>query len=540
MRSSFFMRFFTLVLCPFILANLFSFQKVGNVIDRGCYMFENKTDRKNYIVKVDYVDGSEVDGRMYLVDSSLILRSEPFSLVFDKNNFDVTVSDTALYVLNMNCVKDGKMEGVFFESLCKKEFVIYPYKVDDYQVFGLGRYRNEIFEVEVIPDVNYAKVEGFWTSIPDDTMDVINIVRTGILNLSTTKNLDLDMDIYIPKGDTIDKRPLMMFIHGGAFFFGDKATVPYQKWCTHFASLGYVCVSINYRIGFRINSKSIQRTIYQATQDAHAAMRYLVSKKDIYRIDTDYIFVGGPSAGGIVALNLAYMRNVDRPEYSYSGFLRSDLGDIECSGNTLCDRFEVRAVANMWGAVCDIDILENSKTSIVSFHGDKDKVLSSEYGCPFGVLGGFMRFFIDDMYGSKMLHKKALELGIRSELHMFYGQGHSLHLGKKRSLSDNFYTIQNEITDFFYEELNPHPAYIVQDKNDCQLFMIDTTDVADVDWNVVGGVSLEESDGFVRAAWFDDDLYHELRVSGYYKNGVGFEDVFVIKDVKQNENNSHK
>jgi hypothetical protein len=57
---------------------------------------------------------------------------------------------------------------------------------------------------------------------------------------------------------------------------------------------------------------------------------------------------------------------------------------------------------------------------------------------------------------------------------------------------------------------------------------------------VVGGVSLEESDGSVRAAWFDDDLYHELRVSGYYKNGVGFEDVFVIKDVKQNENNPHK
>jgi hypothetical protein len=30
-----------------------------------------------------------------------------------------------------------------------------------------------------------------------------------------------------------------------------------------------------------------------------------------------------------------------------------------------------------------------------------------------------------------------------------------------------------------------------------------------------------------------------LRVTGYYKNGVGFEDVFVIKEVKKNEDYSY-
>ena len=140
--------------------------------------------------------------------------------------------------------------------------MIYRYITDEYYGFNLGRYRNEIFEVERIPDVNYAKAKGFWSSLPDDTIDIGGIIKTSLFNSLKKKELNLDMDIYIPKDDTLEKRPLMMFIHGGAFFIGDKATAPYQKWCTHFASLGYVCVSINYRMGFRVNSKAIQRTAF--------------------------------------------------------------------------------------------------------------------------------------------------------------------------------------------------------------------------------------------------------------------------------------
>jgi hypothetical protein len=59
------------------------------------------------------------------------------------------------------------------------------------------------------------------------------------------------------------------------------------------------------------------------------------------------------------------------------------------------------------------------------------------------------------------------------------------------------------------------------------------------DWNVVGGLSINETKGSVRASWFDDEKRHELRVAGYYKNGVGFEDVFVIKEVEKNEDYSY-
>ncbi|MBO5810566.1 MAG: alpha/beta hydrolase [Bacteroidales bacterium] len=533
-------RFLLIFSFVFFVFFMFSCKNAENVIRDSAYIFENQTDYKTYFVKVDYVDNAEVKGRIYLVDDEMTMRAEPFTMNYNRKKYEVTFYDSITYVLKIKKNKNDRIEGTYADFYKKKKFVIYPYKVDDYHAFNLGRYRDEIFEVERISDVNYGKAKGFWTSIPDDTIDVVNIMKMSFVNSLKKKDLSLDMDIYIPKADTLEKRPLIMLIHGGAFFIGDKATVPYQKWCTHFASLGYVCVSINYRMGFRVNSKAILRTAYQATQDAHAAMRYLLSKREVYRIDPDYLFVGGASAGSITALNLAYMRNENRPAASYSSMFLDDLGDIETSGNEYTNSFKIRAIANMWGSIFDLKILENSNASIISFHGDEDVVLPYRYGYPFRALGEFQKVFFDKMYGSYFINQRANELGIRSELHTFHGEGHTLHLDEHRMLNDNFYTIQNEIVDFFYEELNPNPVYIAHDKSDVQLFTIDTTDVRIADWHVVGGMVLNESKGSVRASWFDDELYHELRVSGYYKNGLGFEDVYVIKEVRKYEDSSHK
>ena len=510
-------------------------------VENATYLFENQTDNELYFVKVDSVDGNYMEGKYYLLGKELVIDDESFKIEFSRRKSQMIFSDSVVVKYKVKKRLSGNYSGWFqIDGTARKmQFVLSPYKADDYHVFK-SRYKDEIFEVERIADVNYANVKGFWTSIPDDTIDIGSVVKTGLFNSLKKKDLTLDMDVYIPKDDTLSKRPLMMFIHGGAFFIGDKATSAYQKWCSHFASLGYVCVSINYRMGFRINSKAIERTAYQATQDAHAAMRYLVSKKDIYRIDPDYLFVGGASAGSITAMNLTYMRNDNRPESSYSSLFMEDLGNLETSGNKIYNKFRIRAVANMWGTMYDLEMLKNSKAPIISFHGDEDMILPYGYGYPFRAIGEFQKVFFDEMYGSSYIHEKALELGIRSELHTFHGQGHSLHLDENRKLNDNFYTIQNEIVDFFYDELIPHPAYIVQDKNDYQLFMIDMSNVAFADWNVVGGISLEEGDGRIRASWFDDEPIQELRVSGCYKNGLGFEDVFVIKNVKGNEDNSYE
>ncbi len=498
-------------------------------------ILKNQSDNKTYFIKLDSISGSFAKGRMYFIYKDLTMRPKTFILNIKKNKCVVEFSNSNIYTLKLKRKNKGKYEGSIISNIFsgKKHFILYPYTSSGSQVLNINRYKEELFDVERITNIKYAKVKGFWSSIPDDTIDVGNVIKIGFLKSLKRTDLDLDMDIYIPKNDTLSKRPLMMFIHGGAFFIGDKATLPYQKWCTHFASLGYVCVSINYRMGFRINSKAIERTAYQATQDAHAAMRYLLSKKDIYRINPDLLFVGGASAGSITAINLAYMRNKDRPQSSYSSFFMEDLGDIESSGNDIDNNFKINAIANMWGSVYDLNIMKNANVPIISFHGDVDEILPYGKGYPFRAIGEFQKYFFDEMYGSSCIHEKAQELGIRSELHTFHGQGHALHLDENRNLNDNFYTIQNEITDFFYDELIPYPVCIIQDNNDVQIFTIDTTDVAAYDWEITGGISIEESRGKIRASWFDDEECQMLRISGQYKNGAGFNDILILKDIRE-------
>ncbi|MBE6337742.1 MAG: alpha/beta hydrolase [Lentimicrobiaceae bacterium] len=543
MKLNRYLSYFLIIISFAVVLNMFSC-RTSHDFPKGVsnYIFENKSDGRKYFVKLDSIADSYAEGKMYLIHRDVFMKAKPFEADLRRNKCEISFYDSETYNLKFKKVSRNSYEGFYTENSSNKKmpFLLYPYIEDEFQLSDTDRYKNEVFEVERITDVNYAKVDGFWSSIPDDTIDIANVVKNNWFNYLKKKELNLDMDIYLPKNDTLTQRPLMMFIHGGAFFIGDKATVPYQKWCNHFASLGYVCVSINYRMGFRPNQKAIERTAYQATQDAHAAMRYLISKKDIYRIDPDFLFVGGASAGSITAINLAYMRNKDRPQSSYSSFFMEDLGDIESSGNTIDNDFKIKAIANMWGSIYDLNILKNENVPIISFHGDVDEILPYGKGYPFKAIGEFQKVFFDEMYGSSVIHQKANELGIRSVLHTFPGQGHTLHLDENRKLNENFYTIQNEMVDFFYDELVSNPAYIIQNKDDFQLFTIDTTDVVVADWNVIGGISIEENKGVIRASWFDDEPVQELRVSGYYANGAGFEDVFVIKNVKENEGNSYE
>ena len=532
---------YMLIVTIFLFVAMVSCKTIKDIpIEDGGFLFENLTDDEAYFVKVNRVNDLCIEGKSYFFDDELIIEAEHFKIELPKKGSKIVLSDTIMITCKVKRQTSEGCRGWFMVdgSNEKKQFLLTYYEMDEYHTFR-NRYRDEVFEVEKLSDVTYANVKGFWSSIPDDTIDIASIVKIGLVNSLKKKDLDLAMDIYIPKNDTVEKRPLIMFIHGGAFFIGDKATLPYQTLCNHFASLGYVCVSINYRMGYKISSKAIERTAYQATQDAHAAMRYLVSKKDIYRIDTDYLFVGGASAGSITAMNLAYMRNHNRPKSSYSSLFSEDLGSLESSGNRIYSKFRIKGVANMWGTMNDLDMLENANVPIISFHGDKDDVLPYGYGYPFMVIGDFQKVLFDRMYGSSYIHERALELGIRSELHTFYGKGHGLYLDAGRNLTSDFYTIQDEIVDFFYAELMPHPVHIIQDKSDCQCFVIDTSDVASSDWCVVGGVSIEESRGSIRASWFDDEPVQELRVSGCYRNGVGFEDVFVIKNVIENEGSTY-
>ena len=107
----------------------------------------------------------------------------------------------------------------------------------------------------------------------------------------------LRLDVYAPDDEGNHLRPLLVMIHEGAFFSGDKADDASSRWCEQFASCGYVAVSVNYRLGFNLFSSSVSEAAYSAMQDVNAAIRYLLSHRVTYRIDPDKIFPGRLQCG---------------------------------------------------------------------------------------------------------------------------------------------------------------------------------------------------------------------------------------------------
>jgi len=456
--------------------------------------------------------------------------------------YKVMIDDDTCYV-TIDHIADSQMYGHYYQLdpttdiVIRKEFhadqhwkerrkesAVYIYQMPEYKAVVDDRYRKEIYNVVKHGDIEYGQALGYWTSMTGtDTVSYFNILTSGIGNSFVKTTQSLTMDIYLPDNQE-NGRPLILLLHGGAFYVGDKSDSAIVGWCKHLAAMGYVAVSANYRLGFLPTKGEITRSGYAALQDAHAAMRYLVERRAEYGIDTNLIFVGGASAGSITALNLAFMRDNDRPS-AINGSRWRDLGPIASSGNSSKVHFHIKAVVNMWGAVTSLNMLKNSNTNIVSFHGDQDLVVPYDNGYPFNdthIKVGKRLF--DRMYGSAQIDRRSRELGRRSQLYTFPGEGHSLHKHSDGSWNQhNFELIRDRMSTFLYEEIVGAPAQIVADSLNSRHFYIDDEMVEHVTWNVSGGLITKISDKDIWVVWLDEAAQHQLNATGRYRNGYGFE-----------------
>ncbi len=101
------------------------------------------------------------------------------------------------------------------------------------------------------------------------------------------------LDLYLPKeADSNGKRPLLVWIHGGAWLGGSKQ----RPLALRFAEKGYAVASINYRL-------SQHATFPAQIEDCKAAIRWLRANAAQHGYDPNRIGVWGSSAGGhLVAL----------------------------------------------------------------------------------------------------------------------------------------------------------------------------------------------------------------------------------------------
>ena len=238
----------------------------------------------------------------------------------------------------------------------------------------------------------------------------------------------LRLDFYEPTGDTATKRPLVLVFFGGGYLIGDKIMQDMVGWCDSLTAYGYACAAVNYRIGYNVlNDGSAIRAGYRGLQDARAAIRYLKEYHQQFRIDTNYIYLGGNSAGAIISIQVAYGEESDRPAETYgiSGTLddNSDLGCMDCSGNSYQHSIDIAGIIGCWGAVIDMNGLDSSDTApLIMFHGTNDNIVPIDSGAAFNANGAF-----PPIYGSRTIHNARTAMGLASELHVYEGQPHNFY-----------------------------------------------------------------------------------------------------------------
>ena len=290
-----------------------------------------------------------------------------------------------------------------------------------------------VHEVAEEQNVPYTTALGYYTHAPvgDKGSTFKLLFHCGI-----PKPVTLEMDIYKPVGDDPSaKRPLLLMMHGGSFFIGNKQEPGQVGWCQYFASLGYVAVSINYRLGFHAQKKEFREAELRALEDADAALEYLLGREDL-RIDPQRVFAAGTSAGAMTALNLAFRLYGDQPMKEVKPRLPAG--------------FHIRGVANLWGSVHDLSVLENARVPILSFQSTADPVMPYDFGYPLGWAG---KLLSDPMYGTHAVHEKALELGLRAEHHPCPEARHRIHLDDALEYTPRFYEIRDAMAEFFAGEM---------------------------------------------------------------------------------------
>lgn len=480
-------------------------------------IYQGYCGSKEYAVFVETRNANEMKGH-FLALSDEMSDTVSFRLSYDGEGLRFFSQDVDVCLKVSELQTDSqKIEGYLQDSFLNYlHFSFSIYKMPQFVECDSTRYQESRFGVKRIDQVHFANVDGYWTELDNH----INTSFDMIMQLNRVlneHNLDLFMDVYLPENDVLAKRPFVMLIHGGLFYYGTRKDITVSRLCEHLASLGYVAASIDYRIGFQPTKVGIERSGYRAIQDAHAAMRFVTANQDAFGIDTSMMFVGGCSAGSITALGLAFMTNETRPKSTRASLLNTELGDIETDGNDIDVRFSLKGVVDMWGALPNLGMLDGKNIPIVAFHGDADDVVPYGYDYPFGKAGRLKKMLFNKMYGSSCIVEQEKELGVKSVLYTFEGCNHSPQMSGD-TLSGNFYIIQDKMCAFLNEIIREKKPQIVKRNGWYQL----DGEVFQRNWAVEGGLIVVNKQSEVKVVWMGNAPQCKLKVSGIQKYGIGF------------------
>jgi hypothetical protein len=275
-----------------------------------------------------------------------------------------------------------------------------------------GRYENEIFSSVTKTTINYS--------------DIYN-------------DNEHTMDVYTPDGDLEVNRPVILYMHGGSFYAGDKGSTDCVDFCESMAKRGYVTASLNYRlatniVGFLTSNATQYETVLKAVFDAKSAVRYFrkdFANGNIFGIDPSTIFSGGYSAGGVMAIHHAYIDSIsDLPSLATDN--NGSLFDVQLIANNVAGAYglegdagnygyssELSGVISFAGGINNVSWIDSNDEPLVSIQGTND--LTVNYNCG----PGLNNSLVLNLCGSAEMHQQANLIGVLNDKLILNGEGHS-------------------------------------------------------------------------------------------------------------------
>lgn len=193
--------------------------------------------------------------------------------------------------------------------------------------------------------------------------------------------------IYAPQGDVNTCRPVIIWAHGGGFYTGSHLEQKTTDMLTQLARKGYVAIALRYRLAATqpVTNAQYQDALIKGVQDMIAAIKYVRANATNLGIDTSQIFIGGSSAGAIIANHTTFMSETQ----AFAPALANNGGNYNVSTLVANRSFShnVAGCVTQAGGIWDLNFLTGKTTPWGAVHNTTDATVPHNSG------GGSLQIF---------------------------------------------------------------------------------------------------------------------------------------------------
>lgn len=145
-----------------------------------------------------------------------------------------------------------------------------------------------------------------WTTQEIDVEKSADSMEYRDVVYKNTNGVPLTLDVYTPLKQVYKTSPVILYVHGGSFAYGNKnipeALTPILD---TFREQGYTIISTSYEL--MRNKENFNKQV----SDIKDTIRWIYKNKTDYNFDTDEIGVIGISSGAYLSLMAGYSNNSD-------------------------------------------------------------------------------------------------------------------------------------------------------------------------------------------------------------------------------------